>query len=460
MKLKFLDRENERSRLTKAFAGGEGSLCCLYGRRRCGKSRLLQEVLPAGRSVYHAADEREPSLQRGALAVSIERLVPGFAEVSYPDWSSLLERWFRDAPAGSVLALDEFPYLVAGSRELPSIVQRLVDEHSGSPVHLAIAGSSQRMMQGIVLDASAPLYGRAREILEIRPLGAAWLREAFGFDDAIDAIEAWSVWGGIPRYWELALDHASTREAVRELVLDPRGVLHSEPRRLLLEDLRETAQAASILSLIGAGCGRISEIAARLEKPSTSLTRPLSRLIDMGLVRRELPFGAPERSGKRSVYRIRDPFLSFWFRFVEPVRSRLEAGDIETVSAGIDDTIDVHRGRIWEDLARDAVPLLTIDHARWGTARRWWGPGADRKPMEIDIAAESVDGRSLLLGEARLSADGPAREGILRGLEEKASRLPAAAGYDRIVARLFVAKPDGPRDSATISADEVVTALR
>jgi len=283
----------EKSRLARAFSRREGSLCCLYGRRRCGKSRLLQEVLPKRSSVYYVGDEREPSLQRAALAEAIASILPGFDRVTYPNWGALFERWWREAPQGAVMALDEFAYLVSGSRELPSIIQRLVDEYGSKRVHLVIAGSSQRMMQGMVLDAAAPLYGRAREIIEVGPLGAAWLPVAFDFSRAIDTVEAYSFWGGIPRYWELALDYRSNWEAVQELVLDPRGVLHAEPRRLLLDDIRETAQAASILSLIGRGCNRISEIAGRMEKPVTSLTTPLSRLLELGLPTHPL-FSCPE----------------------------------------------------------------------------------------------------------------------------------------------------------------------
>jgi AAA+ ATPase superfamily predicted ATPase len=323
MRLKFLDRRNERLRLMRAFSQREGSLCCLYGRRRCGKSRLLQEVLPKRSSVYFVGDEREPSLQRFAVAAAVAGLIPGFDQVTYADWSSLLERWWREAPEGAVLALDEFPYLASGSRELPSILQKLIDGYRSRRVHIVIAGSSQRMMQGFVLEAAAPLYGRAREIIEVGPLGAAWLGTAFGYSRAIDVMEAYSIWGGVPLYWELAREYGSNDEAIKELVLDPLGVLHAEPRRLLLEDLRETAQAASILSLIGRGCNRVSEIAARLEKPATSLARPLSRLIELGLVRRERPFGASQHDSKKSIYRIRDPFFLFWFRYVEPNRSLL-----------------------------------------------------------------------------------------------------------------------------------------
>ena len=206
MRLNFLDRENEKSRLVRALSADEGTFCCLYGRRRCGKSRLLLETLPKRRSVYFVADERESSLQRAALASTIAQLVAGFDQVNYPDWNSLLDRWWRDAPSGAVLALDEFPYLVKSSPQLPSVLQRLIDQNRAKPLHLVISGSSQRMMLGLVLDASAPLYGRAQEIVPVKPLGAGWIGKALKLSRATDLLDAYSLWGGIPRYWELAND--------------------------------------------------------------------------------------------------------------------------------------------------------------------------------------------------------------------------------------------------------------
>jgi AAA+ ATPase superfamily predicted ATPase len=180
MRLKFLDRDDERKRIARMLSKKEGTFCCLYGRRRCGKSRLLQETVPAKNSVYYVGDERESTLQRAALAKALTEVIPGLDEVTYPDWDSLLERWWRDAPPGGVLIIDEFPYLAKSSPELPSLLQKLIDKNRSRTVHLILSGSSQQMMQGLVLDASAPLYGRAAEIINVRPLGAAWIQRAFG----------------------------------------------------------------------------------------------------------------------------------------------------------------------------------------------------------------------------------------------------------------------------------------
>ena len=458
MKLPFLDRDEETARLARLVARPEGSLGVLYGRRRCGKSRLLREVLPAGRSIYFVGDEREAPLQRASLAAEIARRLPGFDQVGYPDWNALFARFWNEAQPGTVLALDEFPALAAAAREVPSVLQRYVDRLPERRLHLLLAGSSQRMMQGLVLDRTAPLFGRAAEILKISPLGAGWIQRALGVRDPARAVEAYSVWGGTPRYWELAADHPDLTTAVRELVLSPLGVLYDEPSRLLLDDLRDTAQATSILSLIGQGCHRASEIAARLGKPATSLSRPLQRMLEMDLVARETPFGAPPRGAKRTLYAIADPFLRFWFRFVAPNRSRLEARRLAAVERDIAARFAHHAGEVWEELARASVPPLDLFGRSWGPASRWWGAGLDRRPLEVDLVAESEAGDAVLVGEAKWTAAGGGAARAFAELERKAERLPAVAGR-----RVFVAlwlKSAGRGGARVVTPRQVLAVMR
>lgn len=423
MRLPFLDRSEEMERLRRLFTRTEGTFGVLYGRRRLGKSRLVEQTLPAPMSVYSVADERESALQRASLASEIARKIPGFDKVLYPEWEALFSRWWQEAPAGSVLALDEFPALVSAAKEIPSLIQKHLDKERKKRIHLLITGSSQRLMQGLILDRAAPLFGRAGEVLKIGPLAPGWIQRALNSPGAIPSIEAYAVWGGVPRYWELAADHPDLFSAIRSLVLSPLGVLHEEPRSLLLDDLRDTAQPASILSLIGQGCHRISEIAGRLGKPATSLSRPLQRLVELDLVKRELPFGTTQRDTKRTLYRIADPFLGFWFRFVEPNRSRLEQRQIGPVTTEITGALPHHVGLVWEELARASVARHACLGRTWGPACRWWGTGLDKKPMEIDIVAESDDGRALLFGEASWS-EKPDPAALLHALHRKAENFP------------------------------------
>jgi len=395
----FLNREDEQKRLRRAMRAPGGALAVIYGRRRCGKSTLLQHVM-SSRDVYYLADEKEPALQILDLAAEADTAVPLFSSAGYATWDALLLNLNDRLDRRISLCLDEFPYLVQQSPALPSILQKYLDRPGAKNLNLVLCGSSQRMMHGLVLDRTAPLYGRALEILKIEPLKAGWIRHALGLEGE-KAVEAYSVWGGVPRYWELASAFDGLEEAIRELVLHRNGVLHEEPMGLLLDEMRSAVQPYSLLSVIGQGCHRLSEIAGRLGKPATSLLRPLAQLVDLGYVRRETPFGENERSTRRTLYKIGDPFLLFHFRFVQPNKSQLEVGGVRAVAARVRKQLSLHVSAIWEELARASVPFSGIGGYEWGPARRWWGTGNDGRPMEVDVVAESLDGRAILVGEAK-----------------------------------------------------------
>jgi AAA+ ATPase superfamily predicted ATPase len=459
MRLPFLNRHEEAARFRHLIDRPEGALGVIYGRRRCGKSRLLREILPPARSVYYVGDDREGSLQRTSLATEIGRLLPGFERVAYPDWDALFARWWQEARPGTVLALDEFPSLVTVARHLPSLLQKHLDRETERGIHLLLSGSSQRMMQGLILDRTAPLFGRASEILKISPLPAGWIEQALSLQSPERAVEAYAVWGGTPRYWELAGDYPDLPAALRSLVLSPMGVLYEEPSRLLLDDMRDTTQAASILSLIGQGCHRISEIAGRLAKPATALSRPLQRLQDMDLVTRELPFAEAPRGGKRTLYKISDPFLRFWFRYVEVNRSRLGAGQLAAVAEEVERQMGHHVGEIWEELARASVPRLHLGGKTWGPAGRWWGPGLDRQPLEVDLVAYGSDGGSVLVGEVKWAAPRDV-DRLLAQLEAKARRLPVVSGREVTLALWLKAPAGGPAVNRVVTPRQVLDVLR
>ncbi len=457
-KLPFLNRYKEIEKLQKLWNSDNPQLAIVYGRRRCGKSRLLQH-LRTTETIYFLADQSDSTLQRHSLAVEIARMVPGFDTVLYPSWDAILSSMARAVPKGTRLILDEFPYLVRNSPELPSILQKLIDRPDGPGASILLCGSSQRMMHGIALDANAPLYGRASEIIKVRPLSVGWIADALKLD-ATAALEYYSVFGGVPRYWELAADYDSITEAFTNIILDRDGILHDEPIRLLADDLRSAVQPYSILSLVGAGCHRLSEIASRLGKPAGSLARPISTLMELGYIRREYPFGHNPRSSKRTLYKLDDPFLSFYFRFVYPEKSLLEMGLTSRVCQKLKPRFASHVGEMWEELARQVLPQLDIEHFGWGVGRRWWGNGLDGKPLEIDIVAESHDGKSILIGEAKWQKANA--ETLSKKLRIVAGNLPFAEGKN-IVQVIFIRENSsaiGISDTIVITPNDVVGVLK
>ena len=166
--MEFVDRIAETARLKAALAGKRPALVVMYGRRRLGKSTLIKRALSDG-DVYFLADRSEGQHQRLLLAKVIAQVFPDFDKLTYPDWESLFRAVNYRTDRRFTLCLDEFPYIVEQSPEVPSVLQKLVDEKQ-LKYNLVLCGSSQNMMYGLFLDSSAPLYGRADEIIRLTPI--------------------------------------------------------------------------------------------------------------------------------------------------------------------------------------------------------------------------------------------------------------------------------------------------
>ena len=474
MDVKFIDRLDEMERLDALIARTEGGLAVLWGRRRVGKTRLLLEWSSRHQGLYTVADESAATVQRAYFARAVANRFPEFDEVTYPDWHALLRRLSGRCQAAKwrgPLIIDEFPYLVAANPPFASIFQNWLDRDARSAgLVVAVAGSSQRMMQGIVLEANAPLFGRAAELIELRPLLPGYVADAFEAVGPRRAVELYAVWGGIPRYWELASPLGrDLDQAVDRLVLDPLGALHREPDRLLLEESPPAVSLRPLLDVIGAGANRVSEIARRLGQPATSLSRPLARLVQLGLVKRELPYGESEKSSKLAVYRIADPFFRFWFCTVASRRSLFVGSPAETRVAVWQERRTSLESETWEELCRTGVSYLHRGEnalgrlGPWEPARRYWkGSGP-----EWDVVAASLDGKRLLLGEAKwLSepADSSMLSGIAAGLTRKGNIPVSLAGNREVVWAVFVPElRRGSRPPAgvhVVDAGSVLSCLR
>ena len=461
--MRFLDRTDELRRLEVAL-GQPGSFAAIWGRRRVGKSRLLLEWSSRHDGLYTVADLSAAPVQRRYLAEAVAQRFPGFASVEYPDWRSFLDRLRAEAAAAKwpgPFILDELPYLLAADPSFATVLQNWLDRPGPRP-SLVVSGSSWRMMHGALLGVAAPLYGRAVEAFAVQPLLPGYLADAFPGSSPREQVALHALWGGTPRYWELSAPWGSDLEsAVDTLVLDPAGPLHDEPDRLLREETPPASALRPLLDVIGAGAHRISEIAGRLGKPASSLSGSLATLCEMRFLSREIPFGSPPRSGKRSLYRIDDPFLRLWFRVVAPRRAALAAAPRETRLSYWKRARTALESFAWEELCRAAVPTLHRTDAPlgalgpWEPAQRYWR----RNEPELDLVARSVDGRRLLVGEVKWT------EGSSPAVSEmpETAHLPGVRTAEVIRAR-FVPGAARPRSHASdfreVTAETVLAALR
>lgn len=435
--MKFVDRIGETARLRDALSREKSSLVVVYGRRRLGKSTLIKRVL-SDRDVYFIADRSEGQHQRTLLAKVIAQVFSDFDKLTYPDWESMFRAVNYRADKRFTLCLDEFPYLVEQSPELPSVLQKIVDEKQ-LKYNLVLCGSSQNMMYGLFLDSTAPLYGRADEIMRLAPIRLPYIQEALGLD-ATAAIEEYSVWGGVPRYWELRESRSSLDDAMWHNILSGNGALFEEPIKLFQDDVKDIVKTSTIMSYIGTGANRLSEIAGRCDEPATNLSRPLKKLIDLGFLEKDIPFGIDEKNAKKSLYKIADPFMAFYYQFVVPNRSFIELNRRLPIDQALNTHFSEYVSMQWEKMCRDAVTGNLVNGVVYGKAKRWWGSVLNEakkaEQVEFDFVAESIDKKYLLVGECKWTTQENGKQ-LTAELLRKAKLLPFANDYT-IVPMLFL----------------------
>ncbi|MEN6570132.1 MAG: ATP-binding protein [Rikenellaceae bacterium] len=447
--MKFVDRIEESKRLKQVLTANKSTFTVIYGRRRLGKSTLITRTLGAN-DVYYLADQTDATLQRKLLAKMVASIIPGFDKAIYPDWNVFFDTLNDRTSQKFTLCIDEFPNLVESSQELPSILQNKIDSKR-LKFNLIICGSSQQLMYGLVLDATSPLYGRADAILKITPIKVPYIQDALGVP-AVEAVDEYAVWGGVPRYWELREGYANLREAIENNLLSVNGTLYEEPLKLFKDDINDIVKTATIMSYVGAGAHRMSEIAGRSGEIATNLSRPLAKMISLGYLTKEIPFGENEKNSKKSLYKISDPFMNFYFRFVIPNRSFIEIGRISPILADLDAHFSDFVSEYWEKLCRETVSGNELDGITYGIARRWWGNVSREERIELDVVAESSDKKYLLVGECKWTTQENSGR-LLAELKEKAQKLPFAKNHT-IIPKLFLKNiPEGTLTDVLLPED-------
>lgn len=432
--MKFLDRKNEIAELRRVLnPETPPKFVVVFGRRRLGKSTLIKRVLTSD-DIYYMAGDFVDQVQLSMLQELVAQKVPEIASVHFKGWEELLLMLNRLTERQFTLCLDEFPYMVKHSPELPSVLQRLIDSNV-LKYNIIVCGSSQRMMQNMILSQSEPLFGRASAIIDVRPIPLPYIQEALG-TSAIESIEEYCVWGGVPRYWELREEYKSLYEAIYGTMLGTSTVLYDEPKKLFLDDMSATVQSESLMSVIAGGAHRLSEIASRMGRDATSLSAPIDRLIQMAYVRREIPFGDSPRKSKKGIYRIGDSMMDFYYKFIVPNLSALERGRKVAVMEEIEHKFAEYVSVHWEYLCREAVSGNKLFGHRWKEASAWWGTLRDTDnggfvEAEFDVVAESVDGSAILVGECKWTNPEVAAN-IHKKLCGKASLLPFVHGKEVI----------------------------
>ncbi|BBO72803.1 ATPase [Desulfosarcina widdelii] len=427
----FINRNAELDQLYALYRQEKSALVILYGRRRLGKTTLLNAFsekhdLPC---CYFMADRAGEESQKNAVAISMSAALdePLLQTVSYGTWYDLFAAFdrFRKKDRKIALIFDEYQYLCQMQPAFSSYIQKWWDEHwSDGNILLILCGSVTSMMYRETMAASSPLYGRADAQILLGPLPYNYTRDFFPKRRENELVELYSISGGVPRYLELIREYPSFDEALHKLALHRSGILYREARYLLQEEITTPNTCWSILNALGNGTGRISELGSRLRLPANQLTRYIELLRDLYLIYREVPVleKNPQKS-KKGFYQVADPFLRLWFGAIYPYASFLEFGQIRVVEERLRPLIDSHIAHCYEKLCREFVSFRAVEMDCLRVGRQWG------RNYEIDVAGVNGKNELTVVGECKWSRRKVGLS-VLRNLKRKitANKLPVSAG--------------------------------
>ena len=401
----FIGRDKELDALDRLYKSDKFEFAVIYGRRRVGKTALINHFIDGKKAIYFMGVESNEKQNLENFSKSIIEFSSGIqTETSFSSYQAALEYTFRLAESERViLAIDEYPYVARASKSLASTLQMLIDKHKdNSKLMLILCGSSMSYMEDHVLAYKAPLYGRRTAQMKILP---------FDFDECCtylsgsseeDKAYIYGIVGGTPQYLLQINDKLSVEDNIKNTYLNPMSFLYEEPLNLLKQEVREPAIYNAIITAVATGYSRMSEISAKVGESTTVCSGYLKNLIDLGIIRKETPYG--EKASKKTIYSIEDNMFYFWYRFVPDNASAIARGAENLVYKKIKSELNDYMGRVFEEICKQYLWKLLLEGqmpVEFTSLGRWWGNDPRKKAQtEIDIMGEQ-DSNSAVFAECK-----------------------------------------------------------
>lgn len=401
----FIGREKELLKLNQLYNTEGFQFPVIYGRRRVGKTALINEFIKDKDAISFTGLESTVSQNLENLSRAIHRYIGTVGEAPvYPSFQAAIETVFELAENKRlVFVIDEYPYVAKAYKAFSSIIQTFIDKYKdSSKLYLILCGSSMSFMEEQVLGYKSPLYGRRTAQFKILPFDFAESRKYFKSFSAVDMAQIYGIVGGTPQYLLQMNDSLSVEDNIKTNILDPSSYLFEEPENLLKQEVQKAALYNAVITAVATGSTKLSEIAAKVGEETSACAICLKKLLALGIVRKETPFG--EKTSKKTIYNIDDNLFRFWYRFVPENLSLIQNDMIDVAYNFVSTGMTTYMGLVFEEICKQylwelnrkgkaAIPFTSLG--------RWWGNDARQKAQtEIDIMGEA-DKNTALFGECK-----------------------------------------------------------
>ena len=421
----FSDRERELQFLERHYETQQAEFLVIYGRRRVGKTELCLRFSENKPHIYFLADRRpEPQLLQELKNVMSHYLDDeSFAKLAIRDWVELFEEFTKwNKSEHTLMIIDEFPVLIESNRAIPSIFQKIWDQNlKNTHTTLILLGSSVAMMETEVLDVRSPLYGRRTAQWKLEPLQLTHLKPFFPKYSIETLAHVYGCLDGVPAYLRKFDPGLGFWQNVDQKILTKGEFLYQEAEFLLREELREPRYYAAILQAVAQGATSHGEILNQAHMEKSMLSKYVSVLEDLGFIKRTYPLGAKPKP-RGGLYTIADNYLGFWFRYLFPHRTELEAGITTPMLNRIREDYDTYMGRAFEDISLELLDemqlrqQLPFTYTRMG---KWW-----YRDTEIDLIAVEEQEREATFIEVKWSTvNRQEAHRILNNLQSKSTEF-------------------------------------
>lgn len=402
----FYCRERELSDLNRRYNKGNFECAVIYGRRRVGKTSLINEFCKDKPVIFFSALSATAKENLEALSKAIYTFSDSDA-VNAPVYGSFDDAFAAISALSKksrlVFVIDEYPYLAKSEPSISSRLQHLIDRvWQNDNIFLILCGSSMSFMEHQVLGYESPLYGRRTAQYKI---SALTYREIPVFNPSLSVEQqamVYGITGGIPHYINKLDIDENLDSAVIENVFNSSAYLFEEPENLLKQELREPAVYNSIITAVASGASRVNEISTKTSLETAVCVKYIKTLMELGILKRETPVA--EKNSKKVIYSIGDNFFRFWYMFVQKNMSAVVSGQFSKIyEKAVKNRYHDYMGQIFEQMCRDYLlryahnlPIMITE------AGQWWGTDAkEKKEVQIDIVCPAVEGKEYIIGSCK-----------------------------------------------------------